>query len=130
MAGENGADEREMLLDRNLASVVRDAPYAVDHLSARSQRPIISRDTCACPDKKRYVSPLEAFVEKAFPPAQREFGCRAVRYVDGARDTGINDDSRLISLRLKYRISIKFCRRNLLIITSSQVYGVIGFEFD
>jgi len=46
VAGENGADEREMLLDRNLASVVRDAPYAVDHLSARSQRPIISGDTC------------------------------------------------------------------------------------
>lgn len=47
-----GADEREMLLDRNLVSVVRDAPYAVDHLSARSQRPIISRDTCACPPIK------------------------------------------------------------------------------
>lgn len=59
----------EMLLDRNLASVVRDAPYALDHLSARSQRPIISRDTCACADKKRYVSPLEAFVEKAFSTA-------------------------------------------------------------
>lgn len=25
---------------------MRDAPYAVDHLSTRSQRPIISRDTC------------------------------------------------------------------------------------
>lgn len=66
MAGENGTDEREMLLDRNLASVVRDAPYAVDHLSARSQRPIISRDTCACSDKKRYVSRWKCSWKKLF----------------------------------------------------------------
>ena len=30
---------------------MRDAPYAVDHLSRRSQRPIISRDTCDSPIK-------------------------------------------------------------------------------
>lgn len=59
---------RWMLLDRNLASVVRDAPYAVDHLSARSQRPIISRDTCASlPDKKRRYVSRRVFVEKVLP---------------------------------------------------------------
>lgn len=48
----SGMRRREgMLLDQNLVSVVRDAPYAVDHLSARSQRPIISRDTCASPPR-------------------------------------------------------------------------------
>lgn len=94
-----------MLLDRNLASVVRDAPYAVDHLSARSQRPIISRDTCACPDKKRYVSRWKRSWKKLFHRDRENSG--VARYGTGARDTDNNDDGQLVSLSsIEYRFNL------------------------
>lgn len=92
-AGWSGARaEREMLLDRNLSSVVRDAPYAVDHLSARSQRPIISRDTCASPPIKSvtcYVSHRRLWRRFFRNARQRNFGRRSVRIVYRTRDSRV-----------------------------------------
>ena len=102
------ADQREILLGRNLASVVRDAPYAVDHSSASSQRPIISHDTCVCPDKKRYVSRWKRSWKKLFHRDRENSG--VARYGTGHVTPPITTTDLFYYLRLKYRISIKLNR--------------------